>query len=452
MNSESALISVEDISFAYEENKVVIRDVSLRVFPGQKYALVGPNGAGKTTLANLLAGTLTPQTGRISYREDMRIEGGQISLAYVRQQLSLFHPLTVAQHFRLATSLSAQSIDSQHEHHCIISECLKQVGASFGPKDIVGDLSFAQRQLLEIALALWRKTKVLILDEPTSALDSSSANLLFETLGRLSNSGVAIILISHSPAEIQRLDATVLTLGGAEARTDRQSDAPLNHPAPTNTTTETSLASFQISNKRRKQNYVIPLYQGEASILAFDDAYWRARTWLAAAKQESDEAIEVLLDKHDRSTSLSNGNYRIRHVSSDRERFGLFTNLSVWRNYALLSRTKDILAGRGVTKRLDSIISRYSIVMPSWQHPISALSGGNQQKLILASVLESAPEALIAEEFLLGLDHRAQHAALQCLRDYLSGGGTAIILTCFPASYAALSSQITEIPCSDWSA
>ena len=117
MNCETALISVEDISFAYEEEKMVIRDVSLKVFPGRKYAFVGPNGAGKTTLANLLAGTLTPQTGRISYREDMRIEGGLISLAYVRQQLSLFHSLTVAQHFRLATPLSAQRIASQREHH-----------------------------------------------------------------------------------------------------------------------------------------------------------------------------------------------------------------------------------------------------------------------------------------------------------------------------------------------
>ncbi|MCI0541947.1 MAG: ATP-binding cassette domain-containing protein [Verrucomicrobiales bacterium] len=452
MTSETPLISVEDISFAYEEKKVVIRDVSLRIFPGRKYAFVGPNGAGKTTLANLLAGTLTPQTGRISYREDMRIEGGQISLAYVRQQLSLFHSLTVAQHFRLGTSLSARPIASVREHHYMISECLKQVGAPFGPKDIVGDLAFAQRQLLEIALALWRKTKVLILDEPTSALDSSSANLLFETLGRLSNSGVAIILISHSPTEIQRLDATVLTLGSEEARIDRWPDVTHDHAAPANTTAETASASLQISHTRRKQNYVVPLRKGEASILVFDDAFWRAKTWLAAAEQENNDAIEVLLDTHGRLTSLRNGNHRIRHVSSDRERFGLFTLLSVWRNYALLSRTRDVFTARGVAKRLDSIISRYSIVMPSWHHPISTLSGGNQQKLILASVLESDPEVLIAEEFLLGLDHQAQQAALQRLRDYLSGGGIVVILTCFPTGYAALSSQITEIPCSDWSA
>lgn len=431
---------------------MVIRDVSLRVFSGRKYAFVGPNGAGKTTLANLLAGTLIPQTGRIAYRDDMRIEGGQISLAYVRQQLSLFHSLTVAQHFRLAASLSGQPIAPLHEHHHMIADCLKQVGASFRLKDIVGDLPFAQRQLLEIALALSRTTKVLILDEPTSALDASSASLLFETLGRLSSSGVAIILISHSPTEIQRLDATVLTLGGTEPRIDRQSDATHDHPVSKNTITETSSASLQIRNKRRKQNYVIPLRQGEASILAFDDAYWRARTWLAAAQQESDEAIEVLLDKHSSSTSLRNGNYRIRHVSSDRERFGLFTYLSAWRNFALLSQTKDVAFTHGVTKHLDSIISRYSIVMPSWQHPMSALSGGNQQKLMLASVLESAPQALIAEEFLLGLDHQAQHLALQWLREYLSRGGAVVILTCFPASYSALSSHTTEIPCSDWSA
>jgi ABC-type sugar transport system ATPase subunit len=331
-------------------------------------------------------------------------------------------------------------------------ECLKQVGAPFGPKDVVGDLPFAQRQLLEIALALWRKAKVLILDEPTSALDSSSSNLLFETLERLSKSGVAIVLISHSPSEIERLDATVLTLGVAEARIDQQSEATHDVLAATQTTAEVSLVSLRISNRRRKQNYEIPLCKGKASILVFDDAYWRARTWLAAAEQENDEAIDVALDNHGRSVSLRNGNYSVRHVSSDRERFGLFAHLPVWKNYALLSRRMDVFSAGAASERLESLISRYSIVMPSWQHPVSALSGGNQQKLILASVLESSPEVVIAEEFLLGLDHRAQHAALECLRDYLSVGGSVAILTCFPASYSALTSHTTEIPCSDWSA
>ena len=451
MTPRAPLNSAREITFAYEDDNFVLHNLSLDVFPGHKYAFVGPNGSGKTTLASLLAGILFPRTGIISYREDMWLSSDCLSVAYVCQQLSVFPSLTVAQHFQLAPPSALGSDAASSTQYARMADCLLQVGANFSIQDCVGELSFAQHQILEIALALWRNTQVLILDEPTSALDSQSVSLLFETLEGLSAKGVAIILISHNPAEVHRLGATVLQLGGSTGQISRDS-TPSRTVARDSSKNGTLAASIRIRHHHHKQEYGVPLYRCKASIIAFDDAYWRARTWLAAIHHQEDDALTVSVSVTGQTQPPLNGNglRNVRYISCDRKRFGLFPDLSTWRNFLLVTRTKSLFTQRRSRKALDAMLLRYSIVMPSWHHPISTLSGGNQQKLLLASILESAPSVLIAEEPLLGLDAQAQHAVLLCFQDYLAAGGTLGVLTCFPAQYDWLSSEVREFDCTDW--
>ena len=436
MQKETPLISAENISFGYEQGTYVIRGVSLQIHRGEKFVVVGPNGAGKTTLANLLVGALTPQTGRIVYRPDMVRGRGRMPIGYVRQQLSVFPTLTVRDHFRLLEPAQNGAFAGGPDR-LTPDECLQQVGARFGLKVTAEDLPFSSRQLLEIALALWRRTYVLILDEPTSALDRHSVDALFRALDNLAHDGVAIVLISHDPGEIQRLEANCVVLG--DPSVDFSPHGRERRESQGKESTDEPVVNVPVQLGHGRQ-LTVPLRGGVAALLVFDDAYWRSVAWGYMALHEGHGVPNM-------SRTVNAG---IRSISSDRERFGVFPVLSVWQNYLLLARERNVWPDATRQANVNEIFSHYSIMMPSWQHPMSTLSGGNQQKLVLASVLSSRPETVIAEEPMLGLDQRSRANVVECLCDFLRRGGRLILFTCFHEAYGGIPADIIPVSTGAW--
>jgi len=419
MKDPTPLIAAKDVTFGYEPGADVIKELSLNINPGEKYVFVGPNGAGKTTLANLLAGSLSPQSGRIEYRDDMLPSNGRKPIACVRQSLSVFPALTVTEHFRLLGPFQAQG-NLAEEGRPTPEDCLRLVGAKFSQSAIVGNLPFSSRQLLEIALAFWQRARVLILDEPTSALDSAGVDALFRALENLARDGVAIVLISHNPQEIARLNAKSVVLGLTPAEDNK-------YPVPTELATNGSRQSDDSVSAQLPlgdgTEVTVPLHAGALTVLGFDDAYRRSMAWLAAVDGER------ATDFHQKSLG------DVRAIPLDRGRFGIFPSLSALQNYQVLSGKADLSTG---SMALPNDLARFSIILPSWSHNISALSGGNQQKLLVGSVLAGHPNTVLAEEPLLGLDQRAQTNVSQSFRDYLNQGGRMAVFTCFPEAYADL--------------
>ena len=421
MKAPKPLIALKRVTFGYEPGADVIRNLSLNIHPGDRYVFVGPNGAGKTTLVNLLAGVLIPQRGRIEYHPDMEPRQGRRPIACVRQNLSVFPTLTVLEHFRLLDPAKESPADVPPDRRTP-EQILSQVGARFAPSSRVGELPFSSQQLLEIALALWQRARVLILDEPTSALDLAAGAALLRTLDALAHTGVAIILVSHHAHDIARLKAKKVMLGKpAQSREPGSGWWQPVHAGPGQTGPR--MARLPVGDAKAVE---VPTSAGAVVVLNFDDALQRSTAWLMGT--DPDCAGEL-------HRGFPAG---IRAISTDREKFGIFPSLSATQNYQLLSGLANVPPR--------DALARFGIVLPSWAHNVSALSGGNQQKLVLGSILAAHPDMVLAEEPLLGLDGVAKENVAESFRSYLQHGGRLTVYTCFPEAYRELQPTMINVP------
>ncbi len=440
-----------------------LKDVSMRCKPGKIYGLVGENGAGKSTLMKILAGAYKADAGEIIYKGEQRegASAGEVidsGISIIYQELALVPQMSVAENIFLGREPRyALGLLNLKELHQGAAELLARLGISLDTRLPVRELTVAQRQLVEIAKALSQNADLIVMDEPSAILAGSELDQLFSIIESLVVQGVTIIYISHRLDEVFRIADEVTVLKDGELVDTRPIDQldrstlvelmvgrPLDEifPQTEHEQGELLLVAENISTETILEDSSLELYAGE--ILGIAGMVGSGRTELARALFGADPLTSGQITLAGvKGASWSNPAQAIDSglvlVPEDRKSHGLFTSLSVRINVTLpiLSR----LTRFGVLQSLaeDEIVAeakeRLSIVMASADQEAQYLSGGNQQKVVLAKWLETDPAVVILDEPTRGVDVGAKFEIYKLMRQ-LNDRGIAIVM---------ISSELPEV-------
>jgi len=433
-----------------------LKGVSLTLRRGEIHALVGENGAGKSTLMNVISGVVTADSGAIylSGRQvrfhspnDARMAG----IGFVHQELAIFQDLSVGDNVfvgHLPSRSGMVKTDSLNRKTRSILDGFGDSGRSIDPDAIVGSLSVAQQQMVEIAKALSSECKVLIFDEPTSSLNENEADSLFEVIRGLAAQGIGIIYISHKMAEIFSLCDTITIMRDGRV---------LETVPVSETTTEyvvTAMVSKEIGHlypdKCRAAGDEVLRVEGLTRAPHFRDVSFATRKGeilglcglVGAGRTEIARAVCGIDRPQAGSVYLQGeklriGSYRdaqrtgICYLSEDRRLDGLFLEMSLTEN--IIAPQIRYFAPSGIVskKRAVKVTEEYrkalNIKYSSPFQIMSSLSGGNQQKLMIAKILAMKPKVIFLDEPTRGIDVGAKAEIHQLLRD-LSDRGISIIV------------------------
>lgn len=453
------LLEMQGISKTFNGLRV-LKSVGLKVYAGEIHALMGENGAGKSTLMKILSGAYQADDGG-----EIRIEGQRVAtfnpytakvhgIAVIYQELSLCPNLSVAENIYLGRELKrGWTIDRKSmEAGCF--EVLTRLGAEFKPTTKVSTLSIAERQLVEIARALHARAKILVMDEPTTPLSSRETDRLFALIKQLRTQGLAIIYISHRMAEIYELSDRVSVLRDGEYVGMLERDA-LSAEVLVKMMVGRDLSGFykkehaaydpgavvmrvrDMADGKRVRNCSFDLHAGE--VLGIAGLVGAGRTELArlifAADPRSSGTLEVAGKA---VTELRNPTDAIRagvvYLTEDRKAQGLFLDMSVSDNINVCACVPDAHVG-GVldrdcgAQRAAAAIKSLSIRVASGKVSVGALSGGNQQKVLLARLLEVKPHVLILDEPTRGVDIGSKSEIYRIINELAKAGVGIVVIS-----------------------
>jgi len=462
MNTQIPILEMKNVTKTFY-GVVALNDINFSLKKGEIHALLGENGAGKSTLMKILSGVYFPDTGRIfidgnEYRFKNTVDARKAGIAIIHQELNLCENLSVADNMFLGREnpkfgiLDSQSIKRQTQ------KILDSLSLSIAADSIVSSLPIAQKQMIEIAKAVSLDARILVMDEPTSSLTSAEEEVLFELIERLKKNGTTIVYISHKLSEVFRICDRVTVLRDGEyigtkdisEVTEESLIAMMvgrsitNVYPPSTHSIDRSKPLFEVKNLSAS-SYVkdasFCVYPGE--ILGFSGLVGSGRTEIAKAifgcfKKTGGSIFfdgnEVIIDnpRH----AIKQG---IAFVTEDRKLEGLALGLSVGDN--ITASNYDLVSQGGIVKKQksNSLISqgieKLRVKTPGAKTHTGFLSGGNQQKVILARCLSKDIKLLILDEPTRGIDIGAKTEIYSLMRE-LSAKGMAIIM---------ISSELPEI-------
>ena len=435
--------------------------VNLTLHPGEVHTIAGENGSGKSTLLKILAGVLKPDAGSIAI-DGTAVEFQDIRAAInhgvtmVSQELSLVPHLGVAENVFLGHNQTRNTFGIYWKDTDRRSlEILKRLNLSVNPRAEVSSLPQHEQQLVEIARALASQTKVLLLDEPTSSLAPAEVEALFNVVRQLRDDGVSIVMISHRMSEMLAISDrfTVLrdskfidtsTRNGVDENwlIDRM---VLNKPkAATKRVKSTEPQKVVMEVKSLSdfagsfENISFNIHEGEIVGLAGLAGAGRTELVETIVGAYSRRSGEVFINGkkigHNTRSTMNSG---IALVPDDRRLKSTIHEMSVRDNLLLAvhGRPAKNRSRKKEEKIVNSWVEKFSIKVKNLDSPISALSGGNQQKVVIARCLVSKPKVLILDEATRGIDLGAKAEIYEILRG-LAREGLAILV---------VSSEITEI-------
>jgi ribose transport system ATP-binding protein len=434
-----------------------LTDVSLSVGPGDVVGLIGENGAGKSTLMKVLGGVVAPTLGviRIDGKDHTSLtvkDSMAAGIAFVHQELNLFENLDVAANVFIGreprTGGPLRLIDRRKLRNAV-RPLLKQLGCDFKPDTSVADLSIAQRQQLEIAKALSFGARVVIMDEPTSSLTISETNRLLEIIRGLKNSGVAVIFISHRLNEVEQCVDRVVVLrdGCLVGKLDRQS---ISHDSmirlmigrdlkdlytPPAAPPGEIILDLQELRTPAYPDRVINLSVRRGEILGLAGLIGAGRTELARAVFGIDRLVGGGITLGGMPVVISGPRDAIDRgiylIPEDRKRAGLIVEDSVVDNISLPDLPAYATLGLVSTSRekrnAESQVKSLRIKVQEVDALVASLSGGNQQKVVLAKWLSMKPKVLIFDEPTRGVDVGAKTEIYELMRA-LTDRGVAILM------------------------
>ena len=453
----------------------VLRGVDFEVRAGEVHALAGGNGAGKSTLMKILQGVYSMDAGEI------RIDGEPVRLSSIHdaraagvgmvfQEFSLVPTLTVAQNvFLAAEPMGRLGMINDREAVRRTREEFAGMHVEVDVTARVQDLSTAYWQLTEIAKALAQDARILIMDEPTASLAKHETEALFELVERLKARGIAIIYISHRMEEVYRIAdrITILRDGGrlftkslkevtreeiVEGIVGQKIEGELEYKerAPRDTR-EVLLEARGINAGRRVRDVSFQLHKGE--ILGLAGLMGSGRTELARILFGVDkfDSGEVLL--HGRRVDVGNPREAaavgIALIPEDRREQGLVLDHSVRDNLLLplLSRLKagPLISDRRGNELARSLIQRFSVKVANMANPVRVLSGGNQQKVVIAKWLGTEPEVLIMDEPTAGVDIGTKSEILDMIRNLADEGKGVIVISSEYPELLAVSDRVVVL-------
>lgn len=431
----------------------VLQGVSFELQAGRAVGLLGENGAGKSTLMKILAGYEAPSSGALRLDgEALRFDGPRAAeaagIAMIHQEFALAEALTVAQNIFLGHELRRGWRLDDTAMNAATTELLAQVGLACSPDQPVHRLSLAQKQRVEIAKALQRRARVLVMDEPTATLTHAEAEALFALMGRLKADGVTLIYISHKLDEVERLTDEVIVMR----------DGRFISRAPTASLTRAQMAQAMVGRELSElyptksarpqrppllkvQKLSVPGWVEEVSFELAPGEILGFAGLVGAGRTELFEGLMGLRASRAERVEIAGQAVRIRnpreavelglgYLSEDRKGKGLHLNFSLAANLTLMALrryAKPWLKPADEAAALQRAIDEFGIRVGSSTVRAGSLSGGNQQKLALAKVLHAGPRIVVLDEPTRGVDVGAKRE-LYGLIQGLAAQGLAVIV------------------------
>jgi erythritol transport system ATP-binding protein len=428
---------------------IALNDVTFRAYRNQVNVLIGENGAGKSTLMRILAGVETADEGelvldgtRIQVRSPR--EAAAMGISIVHQELSVLANLDIAEKIFAGREPTKNRLLLDRETEDRRSaEALRRLDEPLPLRTKTAHLSLGHRQMVEIARALDQGTRILILDEPTSALSTTETNSLFRIIAELKRSGVTIIYISHRLHELMHLGDrfTVLRSGRVVGEAPRAevtrrwivermsgrtlTDETSRHPAVVDALVLLRVKDLKLPPSMADETSQAPLHavsfslhQGE--IVGIYGLLGAGRTELLECIAASRRALAGTIELNGKVVRNASVGQAVESgivlVPEDRQRDGLFPELSIRENIALAASRGPILHRERETARARQLAAELNISARDLELPVTALSGGNQQKVLIARCLMRSPSLLLLDEPTRGVDVNAKAEIYAILR------------------------------------
>ncbi|MBQ9736310.1 MAG: sugar ABC transporter ATP-binding protein [Clostridia bacterium] len=441
-----------------------LKGVNFDLNCGEVHALVGENGAGKSTLMKVLTGIHQADEGTITYLGNPYAvknigEAQALGISMIHQELNMMNDLTVAQNIYIGREPMQGGAFIRDGEMIKAAEALfAHIGIRIDPRVKLGSLTVGKQQMVEIAKAISRDAKLLILDEPTAALTLAEIEELFRIMGELKEKGIGMVYISHRMDEIKRISdrITVMrdgeyvgTVNTAEVTKDEIIQMMIGRVVYEDPKTHSEVAPDapvvlevkNLSSGRTIRDVSFTLRRGE--ILGFSGLMGAGRTEVARAIFGADrfDSGEIYVngekvDIHSPEDAIRHG---IGYLSEDRKQFGLMLLKSVAENTAIASMERYVKGGLISDKALKEEAAIYNAKLrtktPSMDQALKNLSGGNQQKVIIARWLIRNSDILIFDEPTRGIDVGAK-SEIYALMNELSKQGKSIIM---------ISSELVEV-------
>ncbi|HEX2986539.1 MAG TPA: sugar ABC transporter ATP-binding protein [Caproiciproducens sp.] len=432
-----------------------LKKCCLNLKKGEIHALVGENGAGKSTLMKILTGIYHADSGRILYNgNEVQFSGPkeaqEAGISIVHQELNLMNHLTAAQNIFIGRE-SKGFVLNDRDINKKAQQLFEHLNLSIKPTDKVGSLTVGKQQMIEIAKAISFNSSILVLDEPSAALTETEVEELFKTMEDLKNKGVTMVYISHRMEEIMRITdrITVMrdgeyitTLNTKETNLDEIINAMVGRTIYEEPKTKSCVAPdapvvLEVKNlvSREVKNVSFQLHKGE--ILGFAGLMGAGRTETARLICGADPMISGEIYKDGKQVTIKNpldaAKIGIGYLSEDRKRYGSAGLLSVRDNMALANlenfTNHGVIDEKKIEKAAQEYIKKIAIKTPSSAQLIRNLSGGNQQKVIIAKWLIKDCDILIFDEPTRGIDVGAKSEIYKLMTELAAEGKSIIMIS-----------------------
>ena len=447
------LVSLQDIRKSFSGVEV-LHGVDLTLGAGEVLALLGENGAGKSTLVKILAGDIEPTSGSIDIRGTKLAkldvyQARQLGVRMIFQELNDAPALTVAENIFLGQWPHSGPFVGWNEMAEKAKAVLDRLEVDIPVDAIAGQLRVGERQLLEIARALTQDTKVLVLDEPTAALSNVEVERLFSVMDQLREEGVGMIYITHRLDEVARVadrvqvlrdGSSVLTVDAKKASREDLVSAMLGHASEKNArpelaqTSETAVQVSGLTSFAEFQNVSFTVDRGEVLALfgKIGSGTSEICESLFGLRAITAGSVEIFGKEYKTKGPAHSADQGIGYLPADRQRLGSFPVRSVAENLAVRSWKR--MGKFGFVNRLleHQAFNRWAealrIVSRGSTQNISTLSGGNQQKVLLARWFEAGVNILLLVEPTRGVDVGARRDIYEIIRKQAKESGMAVIV------------------------
>lgn len=457
---EKVLLEMKDIEKRFP-GVYALKKCFFSLNDGEIHALVGENGAGKSTLMNILTGSITCDSGDICLNGEKQTfttpkQAQEAGISMVHQELNLMENLTVAQNIFIGRESKGLFVndDAINER---TKKLFERLNFHIDPKEKVGKLSVSHQQIVEIAKAISYNAKIIVFDEPSATLTNKEITQLFKIMNELRESGVSMIYISHRMDEIKRIsDRVTVMRDGEYIGTKDSSTVEIDeviqmmvgrviyeaHKKVSLIEKDTPVV-LKADNYRSRdvKNVSFELYKGE--ILGFAGLIGAGRTELARLIFGADPKDGGDLYLNGEQVEISSPHNAvvkgIGYLSEDRKRYGVVLGMSIANNI-VLTKIKDYISTlfineKKIKRTAEEYVKMIDIRTPGTEQLVKSLSGGNQQKVIIAKWLLNNSDILIFDEPTRGIDVGAKSEIYKLIND-LAAKGKSIIL---------ISSELPEI-------
>lgn len=425
-----SVLSADRVSKSFGSVPVLF-SVQMDIVPGEVHALIGENGAGKSTLMKILSGFHRPTSGRVLFDgQEIDLppngEAEQLGIVLIHQELNLAEQMTVEENVFLGREISNNGILNRAAMRQEVERYLQEVGLNISPISRIADLSIAEKQMVEIVKAISRNARVLIMDEPTAVLTEAETELFFRQVERLKEKGVAIVFVSHKLAEVERIaDQITILRDGQWIASKRAQDLTPDAMAqlmvgrelsdlypPLNEADVDAERVLEVRNLCTDEVKDVSFYLKKGEILGFSGLIGSGRTAVfeAICGLSNINSGQVFVDGNEirfQSVAVSR-DAGIAYLTKDRKEKGLLLTKKMRPNLTLFSLPKFVkrltIDRAAEDAALERAIRRFDVRSRDANIDVGDMSGGNQQKLLLAKVMESEPRIVIIDEPTRGID------------------------------------------------